>query len=326
MNTEKPRSELVVKSNTLINAMVDLSLQANRFLAFVISRLDRDQEPKPGERVRQEIDVLSFAEAFEIDPRNAYREVEALADQLQRKIIQLEQDGRRIKIGLITKGEYLDGQGQVFLTYDEDLVPHLLGLKAHFTRYRIQDVYQFGSAHSWRIYELLRQYKEIGKREFDLDEFKRKVGLSGLYPRFANLKARVLNPATEEINSTSDIRVAWEQIKRGRIIAGLRFHIAPNEATKTPREKIREKAEKELSGKPCLAPGLAKLLREDYRLNPKQAKELADLAAGEQEREVQALLPKLRKRWENLPEPKRVALGGYVFKALKAHLTQGTLI
>jgi len=324
MNT--PRNELVVKSNALINAMIDLNLQEKRLLAFAISRLDRSVKYEPGRPVDVEIDVPAFAGVFELDPKSAYREIKALANKLLRKIIDFEAGGHEIGVGLLSKRKYHTGEGRLWLRFDEDLVPHLLGLQERFTQYRLKDVYQFASTHSWRVYELLLQYKEIGKRDFDLDEFKRKVGVAGLYSRMDHLRARVIDTAIREINATSDIQVEWEQIKRGRRIVGLRFHIAPNQATKTPREKIREKAERALGARPCLAPDLAKLLREEYRVNAKQAKALADLAAGDREAEARSMLPKLRKRWEKLPEAKRVALGGYVFKALKAHLTQGTLI
>ena len=70
----------MVKSNALISAMVDLSLMGNRFLAFAITLLPRDLDPLSGKPVELEVPVLEFATAFELDPKNAYREIEALAD------------------------------------------------------------------------------------------------------------------------------------------------------------------------------------------------------------------------------------------------------
>lgn len=321
MNTEQ-KTSLVVKSNTLVNAMFDLSLQGNRFLAFAISLLDRTQTPEIGKQVELEIPVKEFAETFELDQKSAYREIEILADQLQKKIITLQPDqslsGRRVKVGLITKQEYLDSEGRVWLRFDEDIVPHLLGLKAQFTQYRIKDVYQFSRASTWRVYELLKQYKEIGKREFEIEEFKRKVSVPGLYGRTSDLRRRVIDPAVEEINATSDILVDYSQRKRGRRIVGLTFIIRDNDATKSPTEKIRATLDKASAGSPCLSPDLARLLREEYGVAPKQAKQLADLAAGAEDH-VQEILPRVRDRWNALAD-QRTSLGGYVFKALRAEL------
>ncbi len=325
MNTVK-ESSLVVKSNALVNAMFDLSLQGNRFLAFAISLLDRHQEPEIGKPIELEIPVKEFAATFELDQKSAYREIEILADQLQRKIITLQPDqslnGRRVKVGIITKQEYLDGAGRVWLRFDEDLVPHLLGLKAQFTQYRIKDVYQFSRASSWRVYELLKQYKEIGKREFEIEEFKRKVGVPNLYPRIGDLKKRVIDPAVAEINATSDIKVQYEQKKRGRRVVGFIFLIRDNDATKTPQEKVRAVVEKQLDTGLDKAPDMAALLRNEYRVSAKQARQLANLAASQHATQrLTKQLPDIKARYEKLPADKRkTSLGGYMFKALHSEL------
>lgn len=333
MNTYEPptdpeRSSLVTKSNALINATFDLSLRANRFLAFAISLLDQRDEIGPGQSVEIEIPVLEFARVFEIESSgNIYREIEILADQLQRKIITLQPHqtlkGSRAKFGIVKRADYFDGQGRILLEFDRDLVPHLLGLKEQFTSYRLKDVYRFGSVHTWRLYELLRQYKGIGRREFDVDELKAKIGLAGLYARVGNLKARVIDPAIREINETSDIMCEYEQGKRGRRIAGFLFIIRDNPHTKTPREKVRAIAEGLDTDS---APGeLEHALVHEYRVSQKQARQLARLAGGN-EKKILAKLPRIRDRYDKLKDQK-TSLGGYVFKALKDELStkQGDL-
>jgi plasmid replication initiation protein len=317
---------LVVKSNALINAMFDLSLQGNRFLAFAISLLDRSQPIEIGKSVELEVPVKEFAETFGLDLKSAYREIEVLADQLQRKIITLQPDqslnGRRVKVGIITKQEYLDGEGRVWLRFDEDLVPHLLGLKAQFTQYRIKDVYQFSKASSWRVYELLKQFKDIGQREFEVEEFKRKVGVADHYKVIADLRKRVIDPAIAEINAASDILVQYEQKKRGRRITKFLFLIFDNDNTKTPREKIRAAANK-LDTNQDNAPDLSKMLQEEYRVSDKQALQIANLAAHQHSTQrLYDMLPTIKARFEKIPREKRTtSLGGYVFKALKDELT-----
>ncbi len=325
MNSPK-ETALVVKSNALINATFDLSLQGNRFLAFAISLLDRTQELEIGKPVELEIPVMEFAKAFDVDPKNAYREIEALADQFQRKIITLQPDqtldGSRVKVGLISKQKYHDGEGRVWIRFDEDLVPHLLGLKEQFTQYRIKDVYQFSKASSWRVYELLKQFKNLGQREIEVEEFKRKVGVPDLYPRIGDLKKRVIDPAIVEINGTSDLMIQYAQKKRGRRVVGFLFLIRDNESTKTPQERIRAVAKKLDTGADS-ASDLAKLLREEYRVSSAQARQIANIAASTgREHEIINKLPRIRDRFDKLPkESRKTSLGGYVFKALKDELT-----
>lgn len=318
---------LVVKSNALINAMVDMSLQANRFLAFAISLVDRGADLATGEPLELEIPVAEFATTFNIPKTYVYKEIEVLADQLQRKIITLQPDqtttGRRVKLGLITTQEYMDSEGRVWLTFHKDIVPHVLGLREQFTRYRIKDVYQFTSVHTWRMYEALKQYELIGKREIELDELKRLTNTVGKYPRPTDFKRFVVDTAIEEINTKSDIMTQYEQKKRGRRITGFLFIIRDNPHTKTPREKVRAIAE---GLDASTTPGeLERALVHEYRVSQKQARQLARLAGGN-EKKVLAKLPRIRARYDKLKDQK-TSLGGYVFKALKDELAtkQGDL-
>jgi plasmid replication initiation protein len=315
---------LVVKSNALVNAMLDLTLQGNRFLAFAISLIDRTQVVE-GKPVELDIPVLEFAETFQIAPNYAYGEIEALADQFQRKIITLQPhetlDGSRVKVGLVSKQKYLDSEGRVLLRFDEDLVPHLLGLQGEYTKYRIQDVYQFSRASSWRVYELLRQFKEIGKREIELEDLRWKLGLADKYERPIDLKKWIIEPAIEEINTTSDLLVQYEQKKRGRRITALIFHIRDNPNTKTPQEKVRAVAEKLNTGADN-DPDFSRLLREEYRVSPRQARELCKLATMHDAVErLTRLLPKIKSRYEKIPrESRKTSLGGYIFRSLHSEL------
>ena len=324
---ENNRNEVVRKSNTLVNAMFDLSLQGQRFLAFSISKLDQFTPVQPGQPVEMEIDVPAFAEAFEIAPNYAYGLIETLADQLQKKIIQLETTpGTRVKVGLITKQKYQDGQGRVWIRFDEDLVPHLLGLKEKYTPYRIRDVYQFQRASTWRVYELLKQFKKIGKREFDLEEFKLKVGVAGAYARIGNLKQRVIDPAVEEINATSDIEVQWSTVKRGRAVAKLRFYIKSNESTVTERERKRELVTRLMDSKaPLKNPGWAEMLTTQFGVGKTQAAQMARMWEGRED-EGTKILARIKTTWSNGTLKVRKSLGGYTFSTLKKEGSKGAVL
>ena len=296
-----------------------MSLQELRFLAYAASQLPHDIKPEPGKPYDMEIKVSEIVAAFGMSKDSAYGEIKALSTRLMQKIIQFDgADGAEVAVGLITKRRYFHGEGRVWFRFDEELIPHIMGLTERFTKYRIRDIYQFARPSTWRIYELLKQYKSIGKRDFELPDLYWKLGLTGKYARFVDMKKYVINPAVKEINTTSDILVDYSQRKRGRNIIGLTFIIRDNEATKTPLEKIRSSLDKATANNPCLAPDLTRMLRDEYKVGPKQAKQLADLASGVEE-QIRALLPKLRDRWEAL-EYKHVSLGGYVFKALKSEL------
>jgi plasmid replication initiation protein len=316
------RNQLVVKSNALVNAMQDLSLQGTRFLAYVVSCFPRDIKITPGLPYDMTIDVLNFAESFDIDLKNAYREVELLATQLQKKIIQFKQDdGTRVKVCIITKQKYHDGEGRASIRIDEDLLPHILALREKFTKYKIKDVYQFTSAYTWRVYELLAQNKDIKKREFELEEFKWKVGVTEKYSAIGDLKKRVIEPSVYEINKYSDIKVQYDQVKRGRRVTGFIFYITENQDTKTHQKKVRDKVERAFPPQPPKNPDFALRLREEFKVSPKQADQLARLWEG---REAQA--EKFLARIKHDHESGKVAtLGGLTFKVLREEGVRGSL-
>jgi len=321
----KQHNALIVKSNALIESMTDMGLQEMRFLAFAASHLPHDLSPEPGRPYDMEIDVQELAEAFQIDTKNAYREVKILADKLMRKIIQFENGEREIAVGLISRRVYHRGEGRLWFRFDEELLPHLMGLTERFTSYRIRDVYQFQRQHSWRVYELLKQYKSARKRVVELEDLRRMLGLLDKYPRAIDLRKYVLDPALDEINATSDIQAQYEQKKRGRRIVGFVFHIKSNPRTRTPRETLQEAGDELLRRTPAQAPELARELREACRMNPKQARQLSDLAAMHKRvDEISAKLPALVRRFQAIKRPS-TNLGGYVFKALSDELRQESL-
>ena len=120
---------------------------------------------------------------------------------------------------------YEEGTGEFEFRITPEIQPYLLGLKDSFTRYRLGAVYQFKSAHTWKLYENLK--KEAFKRQWSiaLDELKLLLGVPGKYKNTYEFGRRIINPAITEINELSDLKVSFEKRKRGRSIVGLLFFI-----------------------------------------------------------------------------------------------------
>ncbi|QDY46922.1 replication initiation protein (plasmid) [Planococcus glaciei] len=66
-----------------------------------------------------------------------------------------------------------------------------------------------------RTYE---KWQHLGSWTCSIENFKEKVGVeSEKYPRYANLKARVLNPAIEEVNEKTDLFISIKEIKKAEV-------------------------------------------------------------------------------------------------------------
>ena len=84
--------------------------------------------------------------------------------------------------------------------------------------------------YSIRVYELLKQYGKIGKRNFDLVELKRILALEeNQYARIYDFERFVLKPSIEEINKYTDLNVSYEKIKKGRKVVGIKYTIDSKE-------------------------------------------------------------------------------------------------
>ena len=89
------------------------------------------------------------------------------------------------------------------------------------------------SKHSIVLYELLKDYLNLGKFHFELNDFKKLMGIKpAQYNNFSMLRQRVLDTAIAEINSKTDIEAGYELDKQGRMTTGIRFRMRPKQTAK----------------------------------------------------------------------------------------------
>lgn len=314
-DTENGRNALVVKANALVPALAKMELMELRLLAYCISRIERDGESFCTIKSK----LLDIARIFEMPEEKIYGLIKSLVKRLNLNPAEYKEDEYEVVSVWFTTLRYKPGE--IIFKLNEDLKPYLLQLKENFTSYRIKDIYQFKSASTWHVYEVLRQYKNQTNVEFDLDKFKALTGTLGLYARWNNFKARILDTSVDEINTYSDIEVQYELIKNGVKVSGIKFHIIQNKSNLTPSERIKLKLK---NTKLDYAPGLAKLLRDNH-VAAKQAKQIANLAYHNRRvDDTEKLIPVLTARYD--AGSKKSTIGAYVYKALKDELTKGRLV
>jgi hypothetical protein len=153
------------------------------------------------------------------------------------RVLRIPEEKGWLKIGWVSSSRYNREKGTVSFKFDPDLKPYLLQLKREFTKSKLLILTQFQSIYSIRIYQLLKQYQNIGWREFKLDELKEILGLRKTqYSVFKDFDRRVLNQAKKEFekkdkagNCKCDLTFKLEKIREGRKIARLKFIIIKQE-------------------------------------------------------------------------------------------------
>ena len=153
----------------------------------------------------------------------------------------------------------MDSRGVIGIRFTKDILPFLSNLSTEFTKYFASDLIGVTSSHAIRLYELLVQYRSIGKREIKVDELRWMFELQNKYPVWADFKKRVLDQAIKEINAFSPLNVTYETKKTGRKITSinLKFKQKPKKAqiaTETP--KTDQTGQTQL--KPLTEPQIAK--------------------------------------------------------------------
>ena len=220
--------ELVVKTNRLNQAFQTLSLSEFHIvqLAIVDARhtgtgLSTDTPLR--------IDALRYAEVFGTTRQNAYQRMKEAEDSLfNRRFSFFDEDGKLVKSRWIQQVKYLDDEGAIELVFTLAVVQGISkidGIKDFFTQYLLSQTAQLNSTYSARLYELLIQWKAIGKTPvFELATFREQLGIGvNEYKRMDHFKTRVLDLAISEISEKTDIESTYKQNKKGRSISGFSF-------------------------------------------------------------------------------------------------------
>lgn len=242
-------TSLVYKSNALIEASYRLSLYEQRIVLACVAQVRRD-EPLTDQKLYT-VSAQQIADLTGVGLKTAYRHLKAASERLFERRVTLHQapngEGRpavRLTRWVQTV-EYKEEEGMVALRFGTDMVPYLSQLTEQFTRYALADVAKMKSPHATRLYELLCQWRDAGKREISVDWLRTSLQLENRYARIPDLKRWVIQPAVDQINEHSPLWCKWDQRKTGRRVSHLVFTFGEKKTEKDdmPRKKKRTNAQ-----------------------------------------------------------------------------------
>lgn len=226
--SDKTKTQVIRKSNELIEARYKLSIAEQRLVLLLASEISPDDEDFKSYEIR----VTDFAKMFSLEKcKSMYKEVQKSAKELLCKRIDLSKDGKEIYTTWLSYVEYIDGSGVVNLEFHSSLKPYFLQLKSHYTQYQLNHVIDFKSQYSMRLYELLKmdafKANKNGdfKKCFELKEYRELLGVDKkAYPIFADFRKYVIQPVASEISDKTDLYINDVQYgKTGRKITNITF-------------------------------------------------------------------------------------------------------
>lgn len=222
--------ELVVKDNALINASYNLDTTEQRLILLAIVQA-REVSKGVDAMSTLEVHAQHYMKQFNVDRHAAYEALKNAANSLfERKfsykgIHEATQKEKVVKSRWVSKIAYVDAAGILELVFAPDVIPLITQLEQSFTSYELKQISSLSSKYAIRLYELLIQWRSVGKTPvFLIDDFRFKLGLgSDEYKIMSNFKKKVLDTAITQINEKTDIIASYEQHKSGRNITGFSF-------------------------------------------------------------------------------------------------------
>ena len=210
----------VVKSNQVIEASYQLSAVEQRIVLAAISRIPKNQPITDDELYPVSVDELKQLGVHE---KTAYRDLKEGINRLYERSINLSIDDKSIKMRWVQEIQFLDSQSVIGIRFSKPILPFISNLSREFTKYALSDIAGINSGYGIRIYELLVQYRQIGKREISVESLRTMLELGKKYPLFADFKKRVIDTAIDQINEYSPLKDTYEQKKTGRKVTHIIF-------------------------------------------------------------------------------------------------------
>ncbi len=217
---------IIVKANKLVEARQRLSIQEQRIILLLISKI----RPEDVNFLWYKFGILDFAKFLGIEKcQGIYLDVRKAVRKLMKRIVTVDRNDRNIDLHWIEAAAYGE-KGFIKICMNQVLKPYLLNLKSQFTKYNIGYIVHLRSTYSIRIYELLKRFEYLGEVTFTLDKLKFTLGVDPDGYKFYNhFKSKVILVAQKELLEKTDVAFTFEEVKSGKRVTEIRFIIKKND-------------------------------------------------------------------------------------------------
>lgn len=227
------KNNLIVKSNQVIEASYTLTTIEQRLILSAIAQVPKGEELSDDVLYPITTDNLVKLGG---DKKASHKDFKDAVNRLYERSIVLR-DGDNSDSFRWIQEKTFKRSNIAFIRFSKPILPFLSNLKAEFTKYLESDIIGMSSPYAIRIYELMMQYRSVGYREINLEEFRWMFQLENKYPVWTDLKKRVIDQAIKEINEYSPYKLIIEAKRTGRKISSIRLEFEDKQkiTQKTPK-------------------------------------------------------------------------------------------
>lgn len=238
-HSEEGAVKLIRKANELVEARYRFDIWETRVFAKMLTMI----KPDDGDLQLYDIHVGDLLRDFNLqDAGDNYQAVKQAAKKLISRVIEIEKETpegvKWYAVPLLAgaqgfkearRGNYISVQ------FHPELKPYLLELKERYLQYDIRNLWGLTSVYSVRIYELLKQYERIGKRNFTLEDLRLRLAVQpDEYKLYGHFKDKVVLKAQADLREFTDISFSFDEHKEGRRVVAITFFIHTNQGRGVP--------------------------------------------------------------------------------------------
>ena len=264
MNKQK-NNGLVVMDNKLIRASYKLTVNEIRLILVAVSQMPKDDEPVDPKKAYY-ITKNDFVR-LGVDPKNVARDIRSACKDLLSRVITIKtpigdldthwvhnvlhfksEVFERLKkehpdaesdeefISSLRLHNLMDSLPMIANSDDnliarvvlhEDIIPYISQLREQFTQLVLDDVVDFGSFYSYRVYLMMMQFRSTGICSIKISDLRETLELKDKYEATKDLRKWVVDTAVDEINEKSPFNVTYEMTKTGRKFTHLMLKFKP---------------------------------------------------------------------------------------------------
>ena len=219
------QSMYVVKDNALIQkSRYSFSLLEQKAILFLISKIKPQDEPF----TQYVFDFSDFCMACNMNKDGGFyiKYIKEIMTNIASKHITISlNDGRTLITHWFSSAIIDNMNDNITITFDNNITPYLFSLHSFYTQYSLEYVLPMKSKYGIRLFEYLTSIKSKSlKQTISIDELRERIDCYK-YPNFKDFRVKVIEPAMNDINMFSDLRIKFEYMKTGRKITHIEFTI-----------------------------------------------------------------------------------------------------
>ena len=222
----------IVQKQNILNEIRsnNLTLQELRFFSIYLSKIN----PYDKSTRTVTFKLTDFQKIMDFKRLNI-EQLKAATDSLLTKLVHIPKESGGYTTFQLFKECTIDkdsgGEWYVSIDAHDKSLPLMFDFKDRYFKYELWNALRLKSANQIRMYEILKQYETIGKREIKVDDLRELLGIApNEYPRWDRFKDRVIDSCQQALKQFTDICYTYE---RGRTGTGGKwltviFHISKN--------------------------------------------------------------------------------------------------